>query len=300
MKVYNNILEMVGETPYLRYRPTEGATIYLKLEAFNPGGSVKDRAALGMIERAEADGRLKPGMTIVEPTSGNTGIALAMIGRQKGYKVIITMPETMSKERRDILRAYGAEILLTPGASGMKGAIEKATEMAGEDANVFMPGQFDNRANPDAHYRTTGPEIFRDVPGIRALVVGVGTGGTLTGVGSYLKEQDASIQLVAVEPENSPVLTGGNPGPHKIQGIGAGFVPGNTETDLIDRIERVKDEEAFASLHRVRDDLGLLVGVSAGAAIAAATALSKEMSAEDDIVVVVPDNGMKYLSMGLY
>ena len=244
--IYNGAIELIGRTPILKVTKMideNSADVYVKLEKFNPGGSVKDRAALGMIERAEEAGLLKKGSVIVEPTSGNTGIALAMIGRVKGYKVIIVMPETMSKERRDLIKAYGAELVLTEGNRGMKGAIEKATEMVNEHG-YFMPQQFENIANPEKHYETTAQEIYEDINDLNAFVAGVGTGGTITGIGKSLKEKISDIEIVAVEPSNSQVIAGKNPGPHKIQGIGAGFVPQNYKQEYVDKVVAVSDENA--------------------------------------------------------
>jgi cysteine synthase A len=294
---------MIGKTPMLKLNNIADenmADIYVKLEKFNAGGSVKDRAALGMIEKAEEMGLLKPGSIIVEPTSGNTGIALAMIGKLRGYKVIIVMPETMSVERRNMISAYGAELVLTEGAKGMKGAIEKALEIASAGEEYFVPQQFENIANPEKHYATTAEEIIEDVPNIDAFVVGVGTGGTVSGVGQKLKELKSDIKVVAVEPAKSPVLSGGSPSPHKIQGIGAGFVPGIYNADLVDQIITVEDEDAFDAARRVASEEGMLVGISSGAAIFAAIEVAKELGKGKTVVTLAPDGGEKYLSMGLY
>ena len=278
------------------------ADVYVKLEKFNPGGSVKDRAALGMIEKAEKEGILKEGSVIVEPTSGNTGIGLAMIGRLKGYKVVIVMPETMSKERRDLIKAYGAELVLTEGSKGMKGAIEKAEELRDRTPGAVILGQFENPANPAAHARTTAQEIWNDTDGkVDIFVAGVGTGGTLSGVAEGLKKQNPHIQIVAVEPDNSPVLSGGNPGLHKIQGIGAGFIPHTYNEKLVDKIIRVKDDDAIRTGRELSLTEGLLVGISSGAAAYAALELAKLPENEGkQIVVILPDTGERYLSTVLY
>lgn len=300
--LFKNALELIGNTPILKVNKIadeNGAEIYVKLEKYNPGGSVKDRAAMGMIERAEALGLLKEGDTIVEPTSGNTGIALAMIGRLKGYRVIITMPETMSKERRDMIKGYGAELVLTEGAKGMKGAIAKAEELVKEHG-YFMPQQFLNMANPDKHYATTAEEILKDIPDLDVFIAGVGTGGTISGVGRKLKELKKDIIVIGVEPEKSPVISGGTPGPHKIQGIGAGFIPEIYNKDVVDRIIQVKEEDAFSAAKSFAANEGILIGISSGAALHAALVVSKEVGKGKKIVVVAPDGGEKYLSMGLY
>lgn len=278
--IYNGVLELVGNTPILKVnnliKEENIADLYVKLEKFNPGGSVKDRAALGMIEKAEKEGLLKPGSIIVEPTSGNTGIALAFIGKLKGYKVIIVMPETMSKERRELIKAYGAELVLTEGAKGMKGAIEKALEIGSEEG-YFIPQQFENLANPEKHYATTADEIYSDIPDLDAVIAGVGTGGTIIGVSKNLKKKNVNIKSVAVEPANSPVLSGGNPGGHKIQGIGAGFVPGIYEKEYVDEIVQVKDEDAFKTAKAFAEEEGILIGISAGAALYAAIEVAKSL-----------------------
>ena len=301
--MFKNALEMIGNTPIVKLNNVtneEMAEIYVKLEGFNPGGSVKDRAALSMMEVAEKEGALKKGDIIVEPTSGNTGIALAMIGTLKGYKVILVMPDTMSVERRTMMKAYGAELVLTEGAKGMKGAIEKAYEMADGKEGYFIPQQFNNEANPLKHYETTGQEIYDEIKDLDYFVSGVGTGGTITGVGRKLKELNDEITVVAVEPQNSPVLSGGGPGPHKIQGIGAGFIPKIYDSSVVDRVTTIKDEEAVETAREIAQKEGLLLGISSGAAIAGAIKLAKEVGKGKKIVVISPDNGVKYLSAGLY
>ena len=301
--IYNGVLELVGSTPILKVnnliKEENIADIYVKLEKFNPGGSVKDRAALGMIERAEKEGLLKEGSIIVEPTSGNTGIALALIGGLKGYKVIIVMPETMSKERRDLIKAYGAELVLTEGAKGMKGAIEKALEIGSGDG-YFIPQQFENIANPEKHYETTAEEIFSDIPDLDAFVAGVGTGGTLIGISNNLKKKNPNIKAVAVEPAGSPVLSGGNPGGHKIQGIGAGFVPSIYKEELVDEILQIKDEEAYKTAKDFAAAEGVLIGISAGAAIYGAIKIARELGKGKKVLAIAPDGGEKYISMGLF
>lgn len=300
-------LELIGNTPlqelsrYGASRSLRGS-IFAKLEFLNPFGSVKDRVGLAMIEAAESDGRLRPGSVVIEPTSGNTGIGLAGVAAVKGYRAILTMPETMSVERRQLLAAHGAELVLTPGSEGMKGAIARAAELAASTPGGFIPGQFDNPANPAVHYRTTGPEIWRDSGGrVDALVAGVGTGGTITGAGRCLKENNPELKVFAVEPIDSPVLSGGKAGPHKIQGIGAGFVPRVLDTGVYDEVVRVAGADAFAVAREVARQEGILIGISAGAAVWAATevAMRPEFSGKN-IVVVVPDSGERYLSMGLF
>lgn len=300
--IYNGAIELIGKTPILRVTnmiDENSADVYVKLEKLNPGGSVKDRAALGMIERAEQEGLLKEGSVIVEPTSGNTGIALAMIGRLKGYKVIIVMPETMSKERRDLIKAYGAELVLTEGNRGMKGAIEKATEMVNEHG-YFMPQQFENVANPEKHYATTAEEIYEDINDLDVLVAGVGTGGTITGIGKNLKEKIKNIEIVAVEPSNSQVISGKNPGPHKIQGIGAGFVPQNYKQEYVDKVVAVSDEDAIKTAVDFAKSEGILVGISSGAAVYAAIEIAKKLGKGKKVLAIAPDGGEKYISMGIY
>lgn len=305
MKIYNSIGELVGGTPLMElknYTASRGlkARIFAKIEYFNPTGSIKDRIAKAMIEDAEARGVLKAGGVIIEPTSGNTGIGLAALARAKGYRVILTMPETMSKERRSMLRAYGAELVLTEGAKGMRGAIERAKELVIKTGG-FMPSQFENPANPGAHYSTTGVEIWNDTDGeVDILVAGVGTGGTLSGAGRYLKERNPHIRVVAVEPLNSPVLSKGEAGAHKIQGIGAGFVPETLDTNIYDEVFPVPDEGAFASEREVAGAEGILVGISSGAALYAATALAaRGENAGKKIVVIFPDSGDRYFSTPL-
>jgi len=306
-KIYQNVTELIGRTPLLHlvnYEKKNGlqATLIGKLEYYNPAGSVKDRIAKSMIEDAEKRGVLKPGTVIIEPTSGNTGIALAAIAAARGYRVILTMPETMSIERRNLLKAYGAELVLTEGSKGMSGAIAKAQELAKEIPNSFIPGQFDNPANPEIHRRTTGPEIWEDTDGaVDILVAGIGTGGTITGAGEYLRSKKPEIKIVAVEPDASPVLSGGKPGPHKIQGIGAGFVPRVLNTNVYDEVVLVKNEDAFAASRELARTEGVLVGISSGAALWAATEVAKRPeSAGKVIVVVLPDTGERYLSTPLF
>ena len=303
--IANNITELIGNTPLVRlHRVTAGASaeVLAKLEFQNPGGSVKDRIALSMIEAAEVAGKLSPETIILEPTSGNTGIGLAMVAAAKGYRCTLVMPETMSLERRKLLKAFGAELVLTPGSEGMKGAIRIASEMAAADSHYFIPQQFENAANPAIHRRTTAEEIFRDTGGkLDIFVSGVGTGGTLTGVGQVLKTRLPGLKIVAVEPADSPVLSGGKPGPHKIQGIGAGFVPAILETDLIDEIIKVTNDEAMAMARRLPVEEGLLVGISSGAALHAALEVARRPeNAGKRIVVIVPSNGERYLSTALF
>ncbi|NFG57731.1 cysteine synthase A [Clostridium botulinum] len=301
--IYNGILELIGKTPILKLNnlisDDNMAEVYVKLEKFNPGGSVKDRAALGMIEKAEKEGLLKKGSIIVEPTSGNTGIGLALIGKLKGYKVIIVMPETMSKERRDLIKAYGAELVLTDGSKGMKGAIEKAVEIAVGD-EYFIPQQFENYANPEKHYETTAEEIYKDIPDLDAIVAGVGTGGTLVGISKNLKNKNAQIKTVAVEPFSSPILSGGKPGAHKIQGIGAGFIPGIYDEKYIDEVLKVKDEDALKITKDVAQIEGVLVGISSGASIYGAIKIAQKLGKGKKVLAIAPDGGEKYISMGIY
>ena len=301
--IYNNALELIGRTPILKVNSNlvgkDSAEVYVKLEKGNPGGSVKDRAALGMIEKAEKDGLLKEGTTIVEPTSGNTGIGLALVGRLKGYKVIIVMPETMSKERRDLIKAYGAELILTDGTKGMKGAIEKALEYDGKEG-YFIPQQFENVANSLKHYETTAEEIYEDINDLDYIVAGVGSGGTITGVSKKLKEKIPTIKSVAVEPESSAVLSGGNPGAHKIQGIGAGFIPGVYEGKYVDEIVKVSDSNAIKTAKEFAEKEGILVGISSGAAIYAAIEIAKKLGTGKKVLAVAPEGGEKYISMGIY
>ncbi len=307
MALYEKITDIIGGTPLLKLNNYSeahglGADVYAKLEYFNPAGSVKDRIALAMIEDAEARGVLKPGATIIEPTSGNTGIGLAAVAAAKGYKAILTMPETMSVERRNLLKAYGAEIVLTEGAKGMKGAIAKAEELAAQTPGSFIPGQFTNPANPAAHRASTGPEIWNDLDGdVDFFVAGVGTGGTLTGVGEYLKSRKADVKVVAVEPATSPVLSEGVSGPHKIQGIGAGFVPDTLNTGIYDEIIKVSNEDAFATGKDVARKEGFLVGISSGAALWAASQIAlRPENKGKKIVVLLPDTGDRYLSTPLF
>ncbi len=307
MKIYQSLTDLVGKTPLLELTNYEKkneleATILAKLEYFNPAGSVKDRIAKAMIEDAEASGKLKPGATLIEPTSGNTGIGLAAIAAAKGYKIIITMPETMSVERRNLMKAYGAELVLTEGAKGMKGAIAKAEELAQTIPGAYIPGQFVNPANPQVHRSTTGPEIWEDTDGkVDIFVAGVGTGGTITGVGEYLKEKNPAVKIVAVEPSSSPVLSQGVAGAHKIQGIGAGFVPDTLNTDVYDEIIPVENEAAFESGRAIARAEGILVGISSGAALWAATELAKRPENKGKIIVaLLPDTGDRYLSTPLF
>ena len=307
MKYYNNVPDLVGNTPLLRLNACEkennlDAQIYGKLEYFNPAGSVKDRIAKEMLTAAEASEKLKPGAVIIEPTSGNTGIGLASIAAAKGYRIILTMPETMSIERRKLLKAYGAEIVLTQGPKGMKGAIEKANELAKQIPNSFVPSQFLNISNPNAHKLTTGPEIWRDTEGkIDILVAGVGTGGTISGTGGYLKEKNPNIKVIAVEPYGSPVLSKGVVGGHKIQGIGAGFVPDTLDVNIYDEIITVEDDNAFAMGRFLARNEGILVGISSGAAVYAAIQIAKRIENKNKVVVtIMPDTGERYLSTPMF
>ncbi len=300
----DTVLELIGRTPVVRLQrmPAPGsATVWAKLERANPGGSVKDRISLAMIEAAERDNLLKASGVIVEPTSGNTGIGLAVVAAVKGYRLILTMPDTLSVERRTLLAAYGAELVLTPGAKGMKGAIAKAEELVRENPGSFMPQQFKNPANPEVHRRTTAVEILQQVDSpIHAFVAGVGTGGTLTGVGEVLKERYPAVQIVAVEPASSPVLSGGQPGPHKIQGIGAGFVPDVLNMDVVDEVITVANEEAVETARRLAREEGLLVGISSGAAAFAALQVAERLGDGKTVVVILPDTGERYLSTDLF
>ena len=307
MRVYRKITDLIGGTPLLELTNYEkanelNAKIYAKLEYFNPAGSVKDRIAKAMLDDAEEKGLLKPGAVIIEPTSGNTGIGLASVAASRGYKVILTMPETMSMERRNLLKAYGAELVLTEGAKGMPGAIAKAKELAEQTPNSYIPSQFTNPANPAVHLKTTGPEIWADTDGkVDIFVAGVGTGGTLSGVGAYLKSQNPNVKVVAVEPATSPVLSGGKAGPHKIQGIGAGFVPDTLNTDIYDEILPVQNEDAFATGRALARSEGVLVGISSGAAVFAAAQLAKRPeNAGKVIVALLPDAGERYLSTPMF
>lgn len=302
-KIANSITELIGETPVVKLNhivDADSADVYLKLEYMNPGSSVKDRIALAMIEAAEQGGQLKAGDTIIEPTSGNTGIGLAWVAAAKGYKAILVMPDTMSLERRSLLRAYGAQLILTPGAEGMKGAIAKANELA-EQHGYFIPQQFENPANPEIHRNTTGKELaeqFSD--GLDAFISGVGTGGTVTGAGEVLKERFPEIKVYAVEPTDSPVLSGGKPGGHKIQGIGAGFVPKVINTEVYDEVIKVSNEDAFETSRRVGQEEGILGGISAGAAVHAALQVAKQLGKGKKVVAIIPDNGERYLSTALF
>ena len=306
-KIYGSVTELIGRTPLLAAKSFAAAhglkaNLLVKLEYFNPAGSVKDRIAIAMIEQAEKDGKIAPGATLIEPTSGNTGIGIASVAAARGYRAILTMPETMSVERRNLLKAYGAEIVLTDGSQGMKGAIAKAEELHAATPNSFIPSQFENSANPAVHEQTTGPEIWADTDGaVDAFVSGVGTGGTVSGVGHYLKSQKPSVHIVAGEPVDSPGLTGGKPGPHKIQGIGAGFIPTTLDTKVYDEIIQVKNEDAFAYGREFAQREGALVGISSGAALAAAAELARRPDfAGKTIVVLLPDGGDRYLSTDLF
>lgn len=306
-RIYTSADQLIGKTPLLELTHLEKALglkarVVAKLESWNPAGSVKDRVAKAMIEDAEASGKLRPGSVIIEPTSGNTGIGLAAVAAARGYRIIIVMPDTMSVERRQLMKAYGAELVLTEGAKGMKGAIAKAQELAAQTPGSFLPGQFENPANPRAHRETTGPEIYEDTGGeVDIFVAGVGTGGTITGVGEYLKGKNPHVKVVAVEPSDSPVLSAGTAGPHKIQGIGAGFVPGVLNTDVYDEIIPVSNEDAFATGRLIGKSEGILVGISSGAAAFAAVTLAKRPENEGKtIVVLLPDTGDRYLSTPLF
>ena len=306
-KVYQSVTEIIGRTPLLAAKSFAKAydlkaNLLVKLEYFNPSGSVKDRIAIAMVEQAEKDGKIAPGATLIEPTSGNTGIGIASVAAARGYRAILTMPETMSVERRNLLKAYGAEIVLTEGAQGMKGAIARAEQLQKEIPNSFIPSQFENLANPAAHERTTGPEIWADTDGkVDVFVAGVGTGGTVTGTGRYLKQQNPAVHVVAVEPTDSPVLSGGKPGPHKLQGLGAGFVPDTLDTKVYDEVIRVSNDDAFAYGREFAQREGALVGISSGAALAAAVELAKRPAyAGKTIVALLPDGGDRYLSTDLF
>lgn len=306
-KVYQSVTEIIGRTPLLAAKSFAKAhdlkaNLLVKLEYFNPSGSVKDRIAIAMVEQAEKDGKIAPGATLIEPTSGNTGIGIASVAAARGYRAILTMPETMSVERRNLLKAYGAEIVLTEGAQGMKGAIARAEQLQKEIPHSFIPSQFENLANPTAHERTTGPEIWADTDGkVDVFVAGVGTGGTVTGTGRYLKQQNPAVHVVAVEPTDSPVLSGGKPGPHKLQGLGAGFVPDTLDTKVYDEVIRVSNDDAFAYGRAFARREGALVGISSGAALAAAVELAKRPAyAGKTIVALLPDGGDRYLSTDLF
>lgn len=300
----DDILKQIGNTPLVRvagFEGSESAAIYAKVESFNPGGSVKDRICLAMIERAEADGCIRPGDTIVEPTSGNTGIGLSMVCAVKGYKLVLTMPETMSVERRRLLAAFGADLVLTPGAQGMRGAVQKAEELSSANG-WLMPQQFKNPANPEVHRKTTGPEIIAAMAGlsIDAFIAGVGTGGTITGTGEALRKHNPSVHIVAVEPADSAVLSGGEPGPHKIQGIGAGFIPDVLDRTVYDEIVRVANDDAYSMTRRLAREAGLLVGISSGAAMHAALRVAETLGKGKNLVVLLPDTGERYLSTGVF
>lgn len=303
MLVAESVLELIGKTPILKLNnmtSTKMSKVYVKLESFNPGGSIKDRAALSMLDNAEKEGLIKKGSVIIEPTSGNTGIGLAIICAAKGYRLLITMPETMSIERRKLLQIYGAELILTPGEQGMKGAIEKAKELAAEN-NYYMPMQFENPANPDIHLKTTAQELIEQMNGkIDVFVSAVGSGGTLTGVAKGLKQHNNSIKIIAVEPDASPVISGGNPGSHRIQGIGAGFIPTILDTSLIDEVIRVKDDEAFDTAKNLAKLEGILCGISSGAAVYGALQIAKEQGPKKTVVVIAPDTGERYLSTEMF
>lgn len=302
-KIANNISELIGNTPVVKLNKIVedgSAEVYLKLEYMNPGSSVKDRIALAMIEDAEEKGHLKPGTTIVEPTSGNTGIGLAWVAAAKGYKAILVMPDTMSMERRNLLKAYGAQLILTPGKDGMKGAIAKAEELVNEHG-YFMPQQFKNEANPEVHRKTTGKEIVEQMGDqLDAFISGIGTGGTITGAGEVLREKYKDIKIIAVEPADSPILSGGTPGPHKIQGIGAGFIPDTLNTNIYDEIIKVENEQAFEQARKAAKEEGILGGISAGAAIFAALEVAKKLGTGKKVLAIIPDNGERYLSTPLY
>ncbi|NFN86734.1 cysteine synthase A [Clostridium sporogenes] len=301
--IYEDSINLIGNTPMFKLKNMKEenmADVYVKLEKFNPGGSIKDRAASGMIEEAEKMGKIKPGDVIVEPTSGNTGIGLAMVGRLKGYKVIIVMPDSMSIERRNMIKAYGAELVLTEGNRGMTGAIEKAEELARNKKGYFIPQQFSNRANSKKHYETTAVEILEDVEDLDAFVASVGTGGTIAGIGRRLKEFNKNIKVIAVEPYNSPVISGGKAAPHKIQGIGAGFIPEVYEKDVVDEVMTITDEESYEYARKFGTEEGILVGISSGANIAAAIKIAKKLGKGKKVVTVAPDGGEKYISTGLY
>ncbi|MFW6238272.1 MAG: cysteine synthase A [Bacillota bacterium] len=304
MSVYDNVTELIGDTPLVRIKkliPGGGADILVKLESFNPGGSVKDRIGYSMIREAEESGELPPEGTIVEPTSGNTGIGLAFIGAARGYRVVLTMPDTMSVERRNLLKALGAELMLTPGEDGMTGAIEKAKALAAENENYFMPQQFNNQANPKIHRETTAREILKDIEGtVDYFVAGVGTGGTLTGVGEVLKKEFPTLKVVAVEPKDSAVLSGKKAGSHKIQGIGAGFIPNVLNTDIIDEIITISNQKAIEVSRRLAAEEGIFAGISSGAALAASIKVAKKADPDKTIVTIAPDTGERYLSTELF
>lgn len=304
MRIYNNAVELIGDTPIIKLNKVTGdssATVLLKLERNNPGGSIKDRICYNMIKAAEEEGRLKKGGTIIEPTSGNTGIGLALIGAVKGYQVILTMPDSMSIERRNLLKAYGAKLVLTPGEKGMKGAIDKARELVAKNSDYFMPGQFENPANPEIHRQTTAREILRDTGGkIDYFIAGVGTGGTLTGTAEVLKNEIPEIKAIAVEPATSAVLSGESAGSHKIQGIGAGFIPAVLNKNIIDRVIKISDDKAIETAQLLASKEGLLLGISSGASAAAALQIAAEVDSNKTILAIAPDTGERYLSTGLF
>ena len=303
MRVVNSIADLIGQTPLIRLQrlvKPRMANVYVKVESFNPGGSVKDRIAWGMIQDAEQRGALRPGGTIIEPTSGNTGIGLAMIAAARGYRLIVVMPDTMSVERRMLMAAYGAEFVLTPGAEGMKGAIEEAKRLVAENPDYFMPQQFENSANPEAHRRSTALELLNQLNSIDAFVAGIGTGGTITGVGETLKARLPEVKIIGVEPASSPVISGGKPGPHKIQGIGAGFIPAVLNRAIVDELISVSNEDAFETTRRLAREEGLLVGISSGAAVKAALQVAEALGEGKNVVVLAPDTGERYLSMDVF
>lgn len=307
MKIHSSVLELIGNTPLVEVKNIEkndhlDARVVVKIESRNPGGSAKDRVGLNMILKAEQEGKLKEGTTIIEATSGNTGIGLAMVGAKRGYDVIIVMPDSMSAERRNLMKAFGAKLELTPGAKGMAGAIERANELAQEIGDVFIAGQFENSANPEIHYMTTGPEIWNDTDGsVDIFVAGIGTGGTISGTGKYLKEQNPNVKIVGVEPTNSAVLSGGKPGPHGLQGIGAGFVPDTLDTQIYDEIIKIDDEQAYEAGRKLAQSEGILAGITSGAALAAAEELAKRPENKGKLIVAfLPDTGDRYLSTKMF
>ena len=303
MRVANSITDLIGQTPLLRLQRLVKpgmASVYAKVESFNPGGSVKDRIALGMIQDAEKRGALLPGGTIIEPTSGNTGIGLAMIAAARGYRLIVVMPDSLSVERRMLMAAFGAEFVLTPGAKGMNGAIEEAKRLLSENPDYFMPQQFENSTNPEAHRQSTALELLEQLPGLDAFIAGIGTGGTITGVGEILKARLPEVKIIGVEPAASPVISGGKPGPHKIQGIGAGFVPAVLNTTVLDQVIEVSNEDALETARRLAQEEGFLVGISSGAAIWAALQVAETLGEGKNVVVLAPDTGERYLSTELF
>ncbi|GAB6155297.1 cysteine synthase A [Desulfosporosinus burensis] len=303
MQVVNAITDLIGQTPLIRLQRMVKpgmASVYVKVEFFNPGGSVKDRIAWGMIQDAEQSGALRPGGTIIEPTSGNTGIGLAMIAAARGYRLIVVMPDSLSVERRMLMAAYGAEFVLTPGAKGMNGAIEEAKRLLGENPDFYMPQQFENPANPEAHRKSTALELLEQFPGLDAFVAGIGTGGTITGVGEILKARLPEVKIIGVEPASSPVISGGKPGPHKIQGIGAGFVPAIFNKTILDQLIQVSNEDALETARRMAREEGVLVGISSGAAVYAALQVAETLGEGKNVVVIAPDTGERYLSTELF